>query len=91
MSKPAEVTVEFLGVPRLRAGRSELAVNARTLAEALAEVERACPGLAGLADADGRPAAHYLVSIDGRRFISDPGQPLRPGERLLVLSADAGG
>ena len=42
------VTVEFYGVPRQRAGRSELAVAARTVAELLEAVERACPGLAGL-------------------------------------------
>jgi hypothetical protein len=85
------VTVEFYGVPRQRAGRAELAVPAGTLAEALAEVERQCPALAGLATPGGGPAPLYLVSIDGRRFARDGQDRLRPGERLLVLSADAGG
>ena len=85
------VTVEFYGVPRQQAGRAELVVPAGTLAEALAEVERQCPALAGLAVPGGSPAPHYLVSIDGRRFIRDGQERLRPGERLLVLSADAGG
>jgi hypothetical protein len=87
----ALVTVEFFGVPRHRAGRAELTVRARTVAEALEGVERACPALAGLRTADGRLAAHYLLSLDGERFLSDVGQPLRPGARLLLLSADAGG
>ena len=36
------VTVEFLGIPRQRAGRTDLAVVAGTIAETLAAVERAC-------------------------------------------------
>ncbi len=86
-----EVTVEFFGVPRARAGRSELVVEACTVAEALAAVERACPGLAGLVRADGRPAPHYLLSLGGRRFVADVGERLGAGDRLLLLSADAGG
>jgi molybdopterin converting factor small subunit len=85
------VTVEFYGVPRQRAGRAELTVTARTVAELLEAVERACPGLSGLRRPDGRLAAHYLLSVEGQRFVSDVGQELRPGDRVLLLSADAGG
>jgi sulfur-carrier protein len=84
------VTVEFFGVPRLRAGRAELAVEARTVAAALAAVERACPRLEGLVRA-GRLAPHYLLSVNGERFVTGLEEPLRPGTRLLLLSADAGG
>jgi molybdopterin converting factor small subunit len=85
------VTVEFFGVPRQRAGRPELAVAARSVGELLKAVELACPGLAGLRRPDGRLSGHYLLSIDGRRFVSDIGQALQPGDRVLLLSADAGG
>jgi molybdopterin converting factor small subunit len=85
------VTVEFYGVPRQRAGRAELAVAAGTVAELLAAVEQTCPGLAGLRRPDGRLAAHYLLSIEGRQFVTDVRQELRPGDRVLLLSADAGG
>jgi hypothetical protein len=85
------VTVEFYGLPRQRAGRAELAVAPGTVAELLAAVERACPGLAGLVQADGRLAPHYLLSVDGREFIMELSRPVRPGEQLLLLSADAGG
>jgi molybdopterin converting factor small subunit len=85
------VTVEFFGVPRHRAGRAELAVVAGSVAEMLAEIERACPQLAGMVRADGRLSSHYLLSIDGRQFVSDLRQELRPGSRVLLLSADAGG
>jgi hypothetical protein len=90
MSGPA-VTVEFFGVPRLRAGRAELAVTAATAGEALAAIAAACPALAGIQGADGRLASPYLLSLDGERFVTDLAQPLLPGERLLLLSADAGG
>jgi molybdopterin converting factor small subunit len=85
------VTVEFYGVPRQRAGRAELTVTAGTVAEVLAAVEAACPGLAGLRRPDGRLAPHYLLSVEGRQFVTDARQPLRPGDRVLLLSADAGG
>lgn len=85
------VTIEFFGIPRQRAGRAELAVPADTVATLLECVERFCPGLHGLRQADGRLAPHYLLSIDGQEFVTDLHQKLRPGERLLLLSADAGG
>jgi molybdopterin converting factor small subunit len=85
------VTVEFYGVPRQRAGQAELDVAAQTVGDLLEAVERACPGLAGLRRPDGRLAAHYLLSIEGRQFVSEVDQELRPGDRVLLLSADAGG
>jgi molybdopterin converting factor small subunit len=87
----ATITVEFYGIPRQRAGRAELVVHASTVAEALAAVERACPGLTGLVRPDGRLVPHYLLSLDSKRFLTEPGEPLESGERLLLLSADAGG
>jgi molybdopterin converting factor small subunit len=83
--------VEFFGIPRLRAGRAELAVPAGTVAEVLRRIEGECPGLAGLVNADGRLAPHYLLSINGERFVNTLDALLRPGDRLLLLSADAGG
>ncbi len=90
MSAPA-VTIEFYGVPRLRAGRGELVVAAATASEAVAAIAVACPGLRDLRQPNGRLAPHYLLSLDGERFVTDLSQPLRPGDRLLLLSADAGG
>jgi hypothetical protein len=83
------VTVEFFGLPRLRAGRADLAVPAGTLAEVLLSVQATCPDLRLLAD--GRLVKHYLLSINGQRFETDLAEPLRPGDRLLLLGADAGG
>jgi hypothetical protein len=91
MSANDDVIVEFFGMPRFRAGRGELRVAAGTVADVLARVRSACPGLSGMTGADGRLAPHYLLSLDGRRFVTDLGENLRAGERLLLLSADAGG
>jgi len=88
---PAEVVIEFYGIPRQRAGRAELAVRAATVGEALAAVERACPGLAGLVGSGGRIDAQYLLSVNGRTFAVDGRQALAAGDRILLLSADAGG
>jgi molybdopterin converting factor small subunit len=91
VNQAAEVTVEFYGIPRQRAGRAELAVRAATITEAMAAVERACPGLTGLVHTGGGLSPHFLLSLEGQRFVSDLRQPLRTGDRLLLLSADAGG
>ncbi len=90
MSAPL-VWVEFYGIPRLRAGRATLEVRAGTVAEVLAATERACPGLSGLVQIDGAWSPGYLVSLNGQEFIEDPRHKVREGDRLLLLSADAGG
>ena len=85
------VIVEFLGIPRLRAGRTELAVEAGTISEILAAVRRSCPNFTDLMRADGKLAPQYALSLNGRRFLRDLDHELVPGDKLLVLSADAGG
>jgi molybdopterin converting factor small subunit len=91
MKDSATVFVEFFGVPRARAGRAELEVAAGPVSDVLGRVEDACPGLKGLRRADGRLAPHYLLSLDGREFLTDMSKQLSPGDRVLILSADAGG
>ncbi len=91
MAEPGHVTVEFYGIPRQRAGRPEIRVAAGTIGEMLMAVEAACPGLAGVRGPGGQPAAHFLLSINGERFVKDPGERLQPEDRVLLLSADAGG
>ncbi len=85
------VVVEFFGVPRARAGRNELELPTGTVGEILTRIEAMCPGLKGLRQADGRLAPHYLLSLDGRAFLTDLNQSLSAGDRVLLLSADAGG
>ncbi|HKA07301.1 MAG TPA: MoaD/ThiS family protein [Gemmataceae bacterium] len=85
------VTVELLGLARHRGGRAELTARGTTIAELLASVARACPGLNDVVAVDGALARHYLVCIDGERFIDDPSEPFPAGSRLLILGADPGG
>ena len=91
MGASTTVIVEFYGIPRQRAGRAELAVPAGTVGEVLAAVVRSCPALTGVIGDGGRIAGHYLVSIDGQRFVREVDEPVPAGQRLLVLSAEAGG
>ena len=82
--------VEFLGVSRERAGVAELDVQADTLGCLVAALAAQMPGLAELIAAD-RLHPSLAASLNGDRFISDPATPLRDTDRVLILSADAGG
>ena len=85
------VTVEFYGIPRQRAGQAELTVVARTVGDMLAAVRHACPGLGDLVSSTGRISPYLRISLDGQRFLENSGEKLAPGDRILILSADAGG
>ena len=82
--------VEFLGVSRERAGIAELEVQAETLGRLLGTLASRMPGLAELIDVD-RLHPSLVANLNAERFISDPGTPLRNDDRVLILSADAGG
>ncbi len=90
MNRPT-ITIELFGMPRARAGTKEVVVSASTVGEALAEVVKVSPKLADVFRADGSLSPQYLLSLDGQQFVSDLTHPLRSGDRLLLLSADAGG
>ena len=85
------VTVEFYGVPRQRAGVAELRVVPGTVAQVLAQVTQHCHGLPELVNANGDLVPHYLLSLNGERFVTSLAEELPAGSRLLLLSADAGG
>jgi molybdopterin converting factor small subunit len=82
--------VEFLGIPRQRAGVSELEIEAATLGQALGALATRLPGFRDLLA--GR-ALHPSIAanLNGDEFISDPETPLADDDHLLILSADAGG
>jgi molybdopterin synthase sulfur carrier subunit len=85
------IEIEFYGVPRLRAGRSRLRLEASSVGQALRELGRACPTLEDSVLQDGRVHEAYKLSLNGERFVSDPQTPLTAGDVLLLLSADVGG
>ncbi len=82
--------VEFLGVPRQRAGVSELEVQAETLGQLLDVLATRLPGFADLVAQD-RLHPSLAANLNGDRFVSDPATALVAGDHLLILSADAGG
>ncbi|MEO8257776.1 MAG: MoaD/ThiS family protein [Acidobacteriota bacterium] len=82
--------VELLGVPRERAGVSELELQAATLGELLVALAARFPPLGELITADRLPAS-VVANLNGDRFISDPATHLSSGDSVLILSADAGG
>ena len=82
--------VEFLGIPRERAGISELEVDAATLGQLLGALVTRCPALGALMTVDGLHPS-IVANLNGDAFVSDLATPLAEGDHLLILSADAGG
>jgi molybdopterin converting factor small subunit len=82
--------VEFLGVPRQRAGISEVDVQADTLGQLLGTLAEKIPSLAALIAVD-RLHASFVANLNGDQFVSDPGTQLHENDCVLILSADAGG
>src|SRR5437868_6273151 len=88
-AKPS-LTVEFYGIPRERAGRTELTAPAGTLAEILSFVQVHCPRLHDLLLPESTLSPQYRVSLDGARFLTDLHEELPRNSHLLILSADPG-
>jgi molybdopterin converting factor small subunit len=85
------VTVEFFGVARLHTGVSSVQIEAADLEQAIRRIGERFPELEGKLVQDGRLLSSFCANLNGRRFVSDPGAVLAPGDSLLILSADAGG
>ena len=85
--------VELLGVPRQRAGVAELEVEAATLGQLLEALVARHPSLADLIPAGraDRLGPFIVANLNGDRFVSDPRTRLAETDRVLILSADAGG
>ena len=82
--------VEFLGVPRERAGVAELELHAETLGQLLASLAIRFPSLGELITTD-RLHSSFVANLNGDQFVSDPRTRLRDDDCVLILSADAGG
>ena len=82
--------VEFLGIPRERAGIAELELEAETLGDLLTTLERRFPTLGDVVVA-GCLRSSFVANLNGDRFITDPQTRLSSRDCVLILSADAGG
>jgi molybdopterin converting factor small subunit len=89
------VRVEFFGIARQRAGVSELSLDLpgsdARFGDALRALAARLPALAQELVVGGRLHESLTANLDGARFVSDPATPIRDGQCLLILSADAGG
>lgn len=83
--------VEFYGIPRQRAGCTELIVPAGTLGEVLQAIDQALPEWGAACLEAGRLRREFAANVNGQRFVTELDTRLVEGEVLLVLSADAGG
>lgn len=82
--------VEFLGIPRERAGVSELEIEAHTLGQLIRVLAARFPAFAELMPA-GRLHPSVAANLNGDVFVRDLATPLAKDDRVLILSADAGG
>ncbi|QDU36503.1 hypothetical protein Mal4_07890 [Maioricimonas rarisocia] len=85
------VRVEFLGIPRERAGVGSVTVEAKTLGDAIEQLRQMLPEFAADCLQDGELRRGYLASINGIMFTTEARMPLRSGDTLMILSADVGG
>jgi molybdopterin converting factor small subunit len=94
------IVVELFGLPRHRAGVSELLVeldkNSPSLADLVASLAESLPGLQPdciILNSQGvwEFTPHVVGNLNGERFIRQGNEVFREGDRLLVLSADVGG
>ena len=82
--------VEFLGIPRERAGTSTMQVEAATLGQLLGTLAERVPALGQLISGD-RLHSSLAANLNGDEFVSDPRTPLAEDDHILILSADVGG
>jgi len=85
------VKVEFYGVIRLRAGVAGYRAHSGTLGSVFRQLEQAFPALAPAYLHAGQAKSHLLVSRDGTEILHDPATPVRAGDCLVFVSAQAGG
>ena len=82
--------VEFLGIPRERAGVPEVEIEAVTLGQVLATLTARFPGLQELITPTGLHRS-LAANLNGDLFVSDPATSIGADDYLIILSADAGG
>jgi len=82
--------VEFLGIPRERAGVAHLELDAATLGQLFDTLTERFPDLRELIVA-GRLHPSVVANLNGDEFVSSRQQALSAGDHILILSADVGG
>ena len=89
-----DCTVELLGVAQLLAQTRQLSLTlpaGATLGILLAALAARVPALAGRVIAGNRLVDGYACNVNGLEFVRSADTPVRPGDNIAILSADAGG
>lgn len=89
-------TIELFGVAQMLAGIREVALSlppGATISHVLAALVEQVPVLSGrVVSADGSSLIDgYACNVNGLEFIRTTSIAVRPGDRVMILSADAGG
>jgi len=88
-----KIVIEFYGLARFRAGQSskEYSTDAAgtTWGHLAHQLELQFPDLSHR-DV-GSITSHYRLNLNGQRFFEDPDTRIFGGERVLIMSPDAGG
>lgn len=87
----AKLTVEFLGIPRERAGCDRLDATADDVGELLCVLAEQLPDFANACLDNGNLRSEYLICVNGKTFTRDGAHALANGDEILILSADVGG
>ena len=82
--------VEFLGIPRQRAGVAHLELEAGSLGQLLDTLAARFPDLRELIVA-GTLHPSVVANLNGGEFVKDRHVELTESDRVLILSADVGG
>jgi len=91
---PISVSIELFGVARMLAKTQSVSLDlvpGATLAHALSALAEKLPMLAGRVIGGRGLIAGYTCNINGRDFVRAPGTPINSGDKIFILSADAGG
>lgn len=86
-----QITVEFYGIPRARAGVAQTTAEGNSLGEVLSSLARQFPALAEHCIDGQKLRPGYTANLGGDRFVTNPQTPLADGDTLLLLNLDAGG
>jgi len=89
-------TVELFGVARLAANTREVPLvlpAGATFSQVFAALAEMLPALAGrVISPDGRTLVEgYACNVNGLDFVRTPTATVKPGDNIVILSADAGG
>lgn len=85
------VTVELFGIPRARAGAAQTMAVGHCLGDVLADLAQRFPALAEACIEGRHLRPGFTANLGGECFVTAPETPLHDGDRVMLLSVDAGG